>query len=299
MARLGLALVLLLCIAGADGASLLRKAAEPVKMARAEWEKSADNEVSYWDKEFLKPATDKENITALFDRETPLAPALRNYLNLPEEVDSSTITKLRILGVGSGMSSDIGIKSWPDAHVTLFLTDALADSYQKLYRKHNMYPPQPVIPLMGEDLGSLFEPNSFDLTVSINALDHSHEPLEAMKNMVKLTRPCRWAVVELYENEAMLEKGMGMHQWNFDKAEDGSARLRWYKAQEKPFNISAIMLEAGASEAHAQTWKGCFKMRSYDPCVRLQDTKLRMSFRKGPTPGEACPPNPRAPLPTA
>merc|ERR1719240_352097 len=70
----------------------------------------------------------------------------------------------------------------------------------------------------------------------------------AFKNMMALTRPCRWAVIELYENEAELEKGMGMHQWNFDKAEDGSARLRWYKAPEKPFNISAIMLENGASE---------------------------------------------------
>jgi len=61
----------------------------------------------------------------------------------------------------------------------------------------------------------MFQEGTFDLTIAKNTLDHGIDPLKAIKEMIKVTKPGGVIVTQHWANEAVKENYQGFHQWNF------------------------------------------------------------------------------------
>ena len=135
---------------------------------------------------------------------------------------------------------------------------------------------------------------------SVNALDHSYEPALALRTMLAVAKPCAWVVFELWENEAVLEKGSGMHKWNVAVTHRGQNRaimtLTKFGGLDQT-DLRAMLLsrqqnEHGpASYVRVEAFHGCYLNGD---CNRAQDRRVRLSARKQ---GEHCPRQP--PIPRA
>jgi SAM-dependent methyltransferase len=146
-----------------------------------EWEEGLLSELNYWDNWFRnqggKWANDYKN---RLNPDTPL----RDYIisNI-----SSVAGRVKILDVGSGPITNIGFSAvGKDIEITA--VDPLADMYNELISKYNVMPPVKTQRGSGETLLETFEKESFDLVHTSNALDHSYDPLLAIKNMYELCK---------------------------------------------------------------------------------------------------------------
>ena len=124
---------------------------------------------------------------------------------------------VRILDVGSGPLTSVGQKTADGRQVDVTATDVLADAYNELLREAGVAPLTPTIRCRGEDLRTLFSPDSFDVAYSRNALDHAEDPALTIRNMLELAPV---VVLRHYRNEAEELGGRGLHQWNFDLVDD-------------------------------------------------------------------------------
>lgn len=75
-----------------------------------------------------------------------------------------------------------------------------------------------------------FREGEFDLAYSRNALDHSYDPMRAIKQMVMLVKPGQYVYLDHKAHEAVKARYTGLHQWNFD-VKDGRFVL-WSKTEE-------------------------------------------------------------------
>ena len=65
-----------------------------------------------------------------------------------------------------------------------------------------------------EDLSEKFDDDFFDIVHIRNALDHTVDPLRCLNEMYKITKESGYMVIHGFENEAVWENWIGMHQWN-------------------------------------------------------------------------------------
>jgi 2-polyprenyl-3-methyl-5-hydroxy-6-metoxy-1,4-benzoquinol methylase len=72
----------------------------------------------------------------------------------------------------------------------------------------------------GEELLEHFGSRRFDIAYATNALDHSADPVAIISNMVALVRPGGAVLLRHKRNEGQSARYGGLHQWNFDVAED-------------------------------------------------------------------------------
>ena len=109
-------------------------------------------------------------------------------------------TQFRVLDVGAGPLSMMGyaLPSMPGARLELVPTDPLGDTYAKALLKAGVIPLVAVRTIMAEDLSKVFSECSqendnwarcFDLLTSRNALDHAKDPVECIRQMVRVTKP--------------------------------------------------------------------------------------------------------------
>ncbi|MBZ5536897.1 MAG: class I SAM-dependent methyltransferase [Acidobacteriia bacterium] len=106
-------------------------------------------------------------------------------------------------------------KIHPSKELIIVATDALASEYDDLLTKYRIEPPLRTILARAERLTRIFAKNSFDLVYAQNSLDHSYDPLEAIRQMVRVAREGCFVVLDHIENEAENENYQGLHQWNF------------------------------------------------------------------------------------
>ncbi len=71
-----------------------------------------------------------------------------------------------------------------------------------------------------ERLTDLFERNTFDIAVARNTLDHSYDPIRAMRQMLEVVKPGCCIVLEHAQNEGDEEGYAGLHQWNLSVEDD-------------------------------------------------------------------------------
>jgi SAM-dependent methyltransferase len=145
----------------------------------------------------------------------------------PESVIQEDITRhlngagrrVRILDVGAGPLTFVG-KRWPGHDVELAAVDALADRYDALLAEYGVTPPVRTRRCDSERLSEMFPPDSFDIACAAWTIDHSYEPLRAIRQMVAVVRPGGIVLLLHYPNEAENEVYHGQHQWNLDWAGD-------------------------------------------------------------------------------
>lgn len=173
------------------------------------WLVNIPSELSFWDQYFkTKGLKWKENFEQRADPEFPLQDDLAK---LVEHVSDNTI---KILDVGAGPQTFIG-KKLLNKRLIIEATDPLADDYIYIMKKHGIQPLVSPKEIQAEVIGSIFELNSFDLVVARNSLDHAHNPLIGIKELVKVTKINCYVYIITRLNEGKNQNYAGLHQWNF------------------------------------------------------------------------------------
>lgn len=176
--------------------------------SRQLWEQGIHEEIDHWQKALTDPNAPTYNLVRQrLDPQRPLDPRFRELLQTPPG------HRARILDIGSGPLTIMGYV-WEDRQVDLHMIDALADEYNKIMAQAGIVPPVSPIQCHAEEIAQQFEPNSFDLIHSFNALDHAYAPLEALKQAMTLLKPGGWIYLRHKVNEGKRIYG-GLHQWNF------------------------------------------------------------------------------------
>jgi len=106
-------------------------------------------------------------------------------------------------------------KSHKGQRLDIVAVDPLAPFYTAIAKKYGVARPVETMQGFAEALTTIFEPESFDLTYCINALDHSFDPLLGIEEMLLVTKVGGKVVLNHYENEALSQEHGGLHQWNF------------------------------------------------------------------------------------
>jgi SAM-dependent methyltransferase len=132
--------------------------------------------------------------------------------------------RVSMLDAGAGPLTAVG-KKWAGHEFTLTAVDALADQYDALLAEFGVTPPVRTRRCDTERLSEEFAADSFDVAYAVNTLDHSYEPMQAIREMLTVVRPGGIVLLEHFANEAENEAYRGLHQWNFDV--DGTDCVLW------------------------------------------------------------------------
>ena len=119
----------------------------------------------------------------------------------------------RVLDAGAGPLTILG-KTVAGRTLDLVPVDALANRYDELLEQLGVRPPVRTIQGLTEELASQFPRDSFDLAYARNTLDHSSDPIEAVRQMALVTRPGGIVFLEHADNEGARNGYGGLHQWN-------------------------------------------------------------------------------------
>jgi SAM-dependent methyltransferase len=117
--------------------------------------------------------------------------------------------EIEVLELGSG---PVSLLAWGVEARLFRLTavDPLADEYARLMAGC----PYPVKPLVGfgEQLSSLFQPRSFDVAYSSNALDHTGDPRQCMEQLALMVKDGGLLYCEGFLREGTNAEWEGLHQ---------------------------------------------------------------------------------------
>tara|TARA_A100001037_G_scaffold244817_1_gene225897 strand:+ start:65891 stop:66556 length:666 start_codon:yes stop_codon:yes gene_type:complete len=129
----------------------------------------------------------------------------------------------KILDVGCGPIPKYGFKL-NGVKLNIIGTDPLADRFNKLLEKYTPDVEFRGMCVSGENLLDSFSDAEFDKVFSINAIDHSHNPILCIQNMIKVCKKTGIVKINVYKNEGKHERYHGLHKWNFT-VERGKLKL--------------------------------------------------------------------------
>jgi SAM-dependent methyltransferase len=128
-------------------------------------------------------------------------------------------TGQKVLDLGAGPITHL-IENCDISSLEIYAVDPLADDYNRMLDQYNIQPPVRTRKGDGAKLVEAFGENFFDLTYSRNAVDHSIDPLKCIDEMIKVTKPGCFIVMQAYEREGESQNWTGLHQWNLFIARD-------------------------------------------------------------------------------
>ena len=202
----------------------VRRQLEPLADHRALWNQGIGSEIRFWEEWIGKLAQDR-SITDRLDESRPLQPTLCRLL--AQASPTPAAAPLEVLDLGSGPLTSLG-RSWPGRSVRITAADPLAPHYNAALDKGRIVPLSRPIEAQAEKLDAVFRESSFDLVTAINSLDHSYDPLRAIRQAVRVVKPGHYVLLANERNEGENEAYAGLHQWNF-ALEQGDFIL-WSKA---------------------------------------------------------------------
>lgn len=176
------------------------------------WETGKQHEIAFWTEWFeTKGLQWKDEFKNRLNEHLPFQDFLVPYLP-----DRPEIT---VLDVGAGPLTLLG-KVLPGRKLTIIAVDPLADIYDKILESYHIVPLIRTESCDSERLSEKFHACTFDLVVIQNALDHSYDPMEGIKQMLYVLRKDCWVILSHDTNEAERANYVGFHQWNFCREED-------------------------------------------------------------------------------
>jgi SAM-dependent methyltransferase len=177
-------------------------------LAKSSWRKGARAEIAFWDHWFAtKGAEWPEEYRERLDPQAPLQEALVTRIPAGRKCCS-------ILDVGAGPLTWIN-KQNERARLSITAVDALAAEYDRLLQKYDILPIIRTRAGCAERLTELFPQSSFDIVFSRNALDHTDDPLQGLKEMLRMLVPDGKIVLMVHENEGARVGYGGLHKWDF------------------------------------------------------------------------------------
>lgn len=176
-----------------------------------EWDKGLAEELQAW--EFMLKDNGRNWVVSEYHRRLDPESELQDeYKRL---IDARPgCPPLRLLDVGAGPLTSMG-KKWEGRTLQFFPVDPLAQEYNAILARTGLRAPAPSQPGQGEKLLDLFEKNSFDFALASNSLDHSHDPLLVVRQMIAVVKPQCCVYLGHFTNEAITAGYSGLHQWNF------------------------------------------------------------------------------------
>lgn len=176
-------------------------------LLKARWEKGKNNTLHFYRKKL--PWKAKQ-----FNRELYLLDYFAPLIGDKKEV--------AIAELGSGMFCSIG-SLWKTAKVNIYPSDALADEFNQILKEAGI---EPLIPVVKEDMENLTYPdNFFDIVHCVNALDHTTNPLKAIKEMYRVVKPGGYIYLRHFVNVGENERYAGLHMWNIDLTDDNDCLI--------------------------------------------------------------------------
>jgi SAM-dependent methyltransferase len=198
------------------------------------WRTRKSSEVDFW-AAWLAGAPGTEQWAS--DREARLDPntEIRDPV-VRAELEGNPAEQISILDVGAGPVTWLGYR-YPGKTLTIVPVDPLAEEYDRLLRDAGLDPPIRTIRVAGEALHEHFGSRRFDIAYATNALDHSADPFAIISNMVAVVRPGGAVILRHKRNEGEQARYGGLHQWNFDVADD--SLLLWNSA--RAFDVGSAL----------------------------------------------------------
>jgi len=170
------------------------------------WRNAIDGEVQFWHR-FLE--THGARYPGSYDqRLDPALPLQDESAALIEAPEGATV---RLLDVGAGPLTFLG-RTHPGWTLEVTAVDALGEQYAKLMDEFALTPPVVTQPCETEKLTTLLPPGHFDLVAARNTLDHSYDPVLAISEMARCTRPGAPLLLIHHRNTAEDESYHGLPQ---------------------------------------------------------------------------------------
>lgn len=175
---------------------------------RDTWESGIDHELAWWRNSLASSRMDvPEEYRTRLDPAAPLQPHIAKVLPRPSDGRVP-----QILDCAAGPMTTLG-KTLDGQPLAITAIDALADHYAAMLDDLGLEPPVPTLLCEVEHLDQRFDADRFDLVYMRFALDHCYDPLAALRQMVRVTRPGGVVMVEHYRDEAETEY-KGLRQWD-------------------------------------------------------------------------------------
>jgi SAM-dependent methyltransferase len=176
------------------------------------WSQGLSQEIAFWRYWFEsrggKIPSWREDYRARLDPDAPLQPLITGHLSAPLGAIVS------LADVGAGPLTWLG-KRWPGRTVKITALDPLAEHYNRLLSEFGITPAIRTDPAEAERLLGALPADHFDLVHARNALDHSYDPLTAIRQMLAVVKPGCYVVLQHRVNEGQGAGYEGLHQWNF------------------------------------------------------------------------------------
>jgi hypothetical protein len=151
-----------------------------------------------------------EDLHQRLDPDAPLAEPL-----IADRLERFEGGPVRVLDVGAGPISSLG-KTHGDLRLEITAVDPLGEEYSRLLADAGIEPVIPTLTCRGEDVARRFGAGAFEVAYSRNALDHSADPVAAVRAMVGTVVPQGFVALRHYRNEAENSSYVQLHNWNFD-----------------------------------------------------------------------------------
>jgi len=174
------------------------------------WQWNIRSELTFWDSYFETRGLDfPEDFKQRMDPDLELQPQLAALLPKDRKV-------VRLLDVGAGPLTFVG-KKYRDYDLQIEATDPLAPGYDGLLNKYGLNPPVRTVSGDAEKLTQQFSENTFDIVYARNCIDHTYSPEQAMLEMIRVTKPGCFVLMEHVPDEAIHQNWSGLHNWNFSE----------------------------------------------------------------------------------
>lgn len=163
------------------------------------WEKGKNNTLHFYRKKL--PWKAKAFNSQLFELPNYFAPMIGDK------------KKVKIAEIGAGMFCTIG-SLWKTVKVTVYPSDALSDEFNQILKDAGV---TPLIPVVKENMENLsYQDNFFDIVNCCNALDHTSDPIKAIKEMYRVCKPGGYICLRHFVNVGEHEQYSGLHMWNLN-----------------------------------------------------------------------------------
>ncbi len=183
-------------------------------MNREEWAAGKSPEIEFWSRWLETKGGQWPD-----DYAFRTAPNAELQAEIAQHIQDFPHKTLKVLDVGAGPMTVVG-KRFRGAAIDLTAVDALADQYDALDFPSGL----PLVRTQqceSEALSRKFGVDVFDVVYARNTLDHGYDPVEAIREMLKVARSGGKVIAVHFSNEATAANWAGFHQWNFYVDADG------------------------------------------------------------------------------
>lgn len=131
-------------------------------------------------------------------------------------------TRVHIANLGAGAVNLLG-EVKPGVDVFMNASDLLADDYQVMRETLGL---ELYTPVTKQDMRTLtYGDETFDVVYCANALDHCADPVQAIRECIRVVKPGGWIYLRHMAHEGARLRYSGLHQWNLDPTSDGDCEI--------------------------------------------------------------------------